>query len=265
MRKLSCSGWWRRWIARSFGGCRRRFIRRCKQRRLARFERAICQGVDATIAVSEEDRAHLVRHGGAPVYVMANGIQATDYVPPTGNVRERRQLVFSGKMDYRPNVDAIEWFYRAVFPQVRRAFPDCKLVIVGRNPHRRLGMLAEDEDMRVTGWVESVEEYLHSATIYIAPLRMGSGTRLKILQAMAAGCAVVSTSIGAAGLDDDVRGAIVIADKAEAFAEAVVNLLSDERRRRELGALAQARVARHYDWSVLIPQLLSAYAELGLG
>lgn len=236
-----------------------------QSRRLARFERAICRRVDATIAVSEEDRAYLVHHDGAPVTVMANGIHASDYAPPTGNVRERRQLVFSGKMDYRPNVDAVEWFYRDVFPHARREFPDCKLVIVGRNPHRRLGLLAEDEDVRVTGWVESVTDYLHAATIYIAPLRMGSGTRLKILQAMAAGCAVVSTSIGAAGLHDDVRGAIVIADEAEEFADALVTLFNDEKRRRELGARAQAQVGRLYDWSALIPRLLSAYAELGLG
>ncbi|MCY3799346.1 MAG: glycosyltransferase family 4 protein [Chloroflexi bacterium] len=234
-------------------------------RRLARFERAICQGVDATIAVSEEDCAFLVNHGGAPVYVMANGIRAADYAPPPDNMRERRQLVFSGKMDYRPNVDAIEWFYRAVFPQARRDFPDCKLVIVGRNPHHRLMMLADDEDVHVTGWVESVAHYLHSATVYIAPLRMGSGTRLKILQAMAAGCAVVSTSIGAAGLHDDVRGAIVVADEAEAFARAITHLLEDENCRRELGARAQERVGARYDWSALIPRLLAAYGELGLG
>lgn len=234
-------------------------------RRLGRFERAICRGVDATIAVSEEDRAYLVRHGGARVTVMANGIHASNYAPPTGNVRERRQLVFSGKMDYRPNVDAVEWFYRDIFPQSRRQFPDCELVIVGRNPHRRLGLLAEDENARVTGWVDSVERFLHSATIYIAPLRMGSGTRLKILQAMAAGCAVVSTSIGAAGLHDDVRGAIVIADEAEAFAGAIKDLLEDENRRREMGAWAQKQVGRHYDWSALIPRLLRSYAELGLG
>lgn len=236
-----------------------------QSRRLARFERAICRGVDATIAVSEEDREFLAHHGGAPVTVMPNGIRASDYAPPPGNIRERRLLVFSGKMDYRPNVDAIEWFYRAVFPQARRDFPDCKLIIVGRNPHRRLGILGSGEDLRVTGWVESVERYLHSATIYIAPLRMGSGTRLKILQAMAAGCAVVSTSIGAAGLHDDVRGALIIADEAEAFARAITNLLKDDDRRRELGARAQKQVATHYDWSALIPRLLSAYAELGLG
>ena len=236
-----------------------------QSRRLARFEQAICRGVDATIAVSGEDRAYLVRHAGAPVTVMANGIRAADYAPPTGNVRESRQLVFSGKMDYRPNVDAVEWFYRAVFPHARRKFPDCKLVIVGRSPHRRLGMLAGDPDVRVTGWVESVKHFLHSATIYIAPLRMGSGTRLKILQAMAAGCAVVSTSIGAAGLHDDVRDALIIADEADAFARAITHLLEDENRRRELGALAQEQVGRHYDWSALIPRLLSAYGELGLG
>lgn len=236
-----------------------------QSRRLARFEREICGGVDATIAVSEEDRAFLVHHGGAPVYVVANGIRAAVYAPPAGNIREKRQLVFSGKMDYRPNVDAIEWFYRAVFPHARREFPDCKLVIVGRNPHWRLRVLADDEDVRITGWVESVEQYLHSATIYIAPLRMGSGTRLKILQAMAAGCSVVSTSIGAAGLHDDVRSALIIADEAEAFAQAITDLLEDENHRRELGALAQQQVSRHYDWSALIPNLLSAYAELGLG
>lgn len=236
-----------------------------QSRRLARFERAICRSVDATIAVSEEDRAFLVHHGGAPVYVMANGIRASAYAPPTGNIRERRQLVFSGKMDYRPNVDAVEWFYRAVFPQARLEFPDCKLVIVGRNPHRRLRMLADDKYVQVTGWVESVEQFLHSATIYVAPLRMGSGTRLKILQAMAAGCAVVSTSIGAAGLHDDVRDALILADGADSFARAITQLLEDDNRRRELGARAQAQVAQHYDWAALMPRLLSAYGELGLG
>lgn len=236
-----------------------------QSRRLARFEGAICHGVDATIAVSAEDRALLQQHGGSPVQVMPNGISAAEFAPPPGNIREPRQLVFSGKMDYRPNVDAVEWFHRRVFPQARRQFPGVSLLIVGRNPHRRLGRLAADEDVRISGWVESVEPYLHAATIYVAPLRMGSGTRLKILQAMAAGCAVVSTSIGAAGLNDEARGALTIADEAEAFARAIANLLADETLRRDQGMLALKQVAAYYDWSVLTPQLLRAHAELGIG
>ena len=233
--------------------------------RLARFERGICCGVDGIIAVSETDREFLLAHGGAPAFVLPNGITAAEYEPPADAAREPCQLVFSGKMDYRPNVDAVEWFHSAVFPRVQEQFPQARLVIVGRNPHRRLDQLAADESAQVTGWVKSVQPFLHRATIYIAPLRMGSGTRLKILQAMAAGCAVVSTSIGAAGLNDDALGALAIADDAAAFARAINALLQDESRRRELGKMAQERVSRHYDWSALMPRLLRAYAELNLG
>ena len=233
--------------------------------RLARFERAICRGVDAIISVSDEDRDFLEKHAGAPAYVIPNGIAVADYEPPLDAIREPQQLVFSGKMDYRPNVDAVEWFHSAVFPLVREQFPQTRLLIVGRNPHRRLQPLAADASVRVTGWVESVQPYLHKATIYVAPLRMGSGTRLKILQAMAAGCAVVSTSIGAAGLNQDVQSALTIADDAREFAQAIVSLLQDESQRRELGGLAKEQVRKVYDWSALITRLLRAYAEISRG
>ena len=233
--------------------------------RLQRYEREICRAVDAVIAVSEQDRGFLLAHGGAPVRVLPNGIHAAEYEPAAEAARAPCQLVFSGKMDYRPNVDAVEWFHSAVLPLVRERNPQARLLIVGRNPHRRLQNIADDESVQITGWVESVLPYLHEATIYIAPLRMGSGTRLKILQAMAAGCAVVSTSAGAAGLNDEVKGALCTADDEAAFARAVVALLDDEGRRRQLGALAIEQVSRHYDWSALIPRLLRVYEELGLG
>ena len=169
-------------------------------------------------------------------------------------------------MDYRPNVDAVEWFHRIYLSVGARAVPGeraCSLLGAIRigGWHRWLPTMG----VQVTGWVDSVQPYLHRATIYVAPLRMGSGTRLKILQAMAARCAVVSTSIGAAGLNDSVQSALTIADEPEDFAEKIVSLLADESRRRALGQLAQERVRRHYDWSALIPQLLRAYREIGLG
>ena len=234
-------------------------------RRLKRFEREICRSVDAVLAVSEEDRAHLERHNGAPLYLMPNGISADDYLPPSGNARGRSQLVFTGKMDYRPNVDAIEWFVGKVLPNILRAHPATKFAIVGRNPHRRILDLATSRPIGVTGWVDSVLPYLHSATVYIAPLRIGSGTRLKILEAMAAGCAVVSTSIGASGLHPDLRAAMLIADDAEAFAQAVISLLEDPKLRNKLGMQARAAVRGRYDWSALIPRLLRVYEDLGFG
>ena len=234
-------------------------------RRLTRFERDICSTVDAVVAVSDEDRAFLKLYGGSPLFVVSNGIDAADYRPPENNIRHPCQLVFSGKMDYRPNVDAIEWFGNEILPRVQERFPLVELVIVGRNPHRRIDAFAADEHVRITGWVDSVEPYLHAATIFIVPLRMGSGTRLKILQAMAASCAVVSTSIGAAGLNAPVRAALEIADGAEDFAQTIIALLEDERRRSELGDRARERVSQYYDWSALIPQLQNVYREIGLG
>lgn len=234
-------------------------------RRLKRFEREICRSVDAVLAVSEEDRAHLKRHNGAPLYLMPNGISADDYLPPSGNPRPTELLVFTGKMDYRPNVDAIEWFVGEVFSKILRAHPATRFAIVGRNPHRRILDVATSRHISVTGWVESVLPYLHSATVYIAPLRMGSGTRLKILEAMAAGCVIVSTSIGASGLHPDLRAAMLLADDTESFAQAVISLLEDPQLRAKLGMQARAVVRDHYDWSALIPQLLSVYEDLGLG
>ena len=234
-------------------------------RRLRRFEASVCGQVNAVIAVSGEDRDLLQRYRGAPIIVMPNGIAADDYRPPPDNQRSKQQLVFSGKMDYRPNVDAAEWLCRAVLPRVWEAESAVRLSIVGRNPHPRLSVVAEDERVRLTGWVESVLPFLHEAALFVVPLRMGSGTRLKILQAMAAGCAVLTTSIGAAGLNAEVRAALEIADDADDFARATVALLQDDARRRTLGAQAMDAVGKHYDWGALMPTLLRLYASLDDG
>ncbi|MCE2473364.1 MAG: glycosyltransferase, partial [Anaerolineae bacterium] len=148
-------------------------------RRLSRFEERVCTGVDAVIAVSGEDRDLLGRYGGAPITVMSNGIAVAEYRPPADNTRSKRHIVFSGKMDYRPNVDAAEWLCKAIMPRVWEGEPAACLSIVGRNPHPRLGVLAEDPRIKLTGWVESVLPYLHEAALFVVPLRMGSGTRLK--------------------------------------------------------------------------------------
>lgn len=246
----------RRWLSALYSSV--------QARRLLRFESEICRAVDLVVAVSDEDKQLLLQHAGARIHVVPNGISVDDYRPPACNLRDRWQLVFSGKMDYRPNVDAIEWFCAEILPHVRKSLPQTRLCIVGRNPQARILALA-DENTCVTGWVESVQPYLHAAALYIVPLRMGSGTRLKILQALASGCTVVSTSIGAAGLHDEALATLQLADTAEDFAEAVTALLKDGAAREETGRSAQASVRKHYDWSALLPRLLEAYRSIGLG
>ena len=234
-------------------------------KRIEHFEKWLCKTVDGVIAVSEEDYNFLTRHQGAPIFVMSNGIFTDEYTPPANNTRHSNQLVFTGKMDYRPNVDAIEWFATAILPKIREQKPDTVLTIVGRNPHPRIQPHAEQSHITITGWVDSVQPYLHSTTLFIVPLRMGSGTRLKILEAMAAGCTVISTSIGAAGLNHEVKQAMRIADTDVEFIQTVVSLLNNPELRDDLGQQAIQQVSQFYDWSALIPRLLNAYRELGLG
>ena len=234
-------------------------------RRLERYERNLCESVDAVIAVSEEDRNLLESYGGAPIYVMPSGIFVDDYQSCHGERRAGNQLVFTGKMDYRPNVDAVEWFCHSVLPALLQRHPALELLIVGRNPHPRIQALADGKHVKVTGWVESVLPYLQAATLFVLPMRMGSGTRLKILEAMASGCAVVSTSLGASGLRGSIRQAIEIADGAEGFAHSISSLLNDMDRRQALGERAREQARAHYDWSAIMRHLLDAYEDLGLG
>ena len=233
--------------------------------RIKRFEEWLCKSVDAVIAVSDEDKAILVQYRGAAIFVMSNGIFVDEYTPPSESNRHTNQLVYTGKMDYRPNVDAIEWFASSILPHIQNQLPDTELTIVGRNPHPRIQPYAEQGQITVTGWVDSVQPYLHEATVFIVPLRMGSGTRLKILEAMASGCAIVSTSIGAAGINAEVKAAMQIADNEDDFVQSVVSLLRDGKIRQQLGQAAITKVQQYYDWSALIPQLLAAYKEIGLG
>jgi glycosyltransferase involved in cell wall biosynthesis len=233
--------------------------------RIGRFERAVCAAADGVIAVSDEDAALLrpFRADGR-AHVLPNGIFVDDYAPPDHKQLDLGDhvLVFTGKMDYRPNIDGARWFADAILPRIREQMPDARLYVVGQKPHASLQTLCEQEAIEVTGWVPEVQPFLHAAGVYVAPLRMGSGTRLKILEAMAAGCAVVATSVAAAGLHDDARRALLLADGESTFAEAVIGLLRQPDRRAELGAQAQTVVRQHYDWSALIPCLLEIYGQI---
>ncbi len=235
-------------------------------RRLLRFERATCRAVDSVVAVSEADAAALRKLAPErPIAVVPNGVFADEYAQPTQRLNlGDAALLFTGTMDYRPNVDAALWFAERVLDRVRQAVPSARLFIVGNKPHPRLDAIRPRSDVVITGFVQDVTPFLHSAAIYIAPLRMGSGTRLKLLQAMAVGCAIVSTSIGAQGIALQNGREAIIADDALSFAQAIIGLLNDAERRAALGAAARELVRSRYDWSVILPCLFKVYEGLGL-
>ncbi len=236
-------------------------------RRLERVERSVCQMADAVVAVSDLDASLLQKLAPTTrLAVVPNGIYTAEYLPaPTKQLAlGNAPLLFTGTMDYRPNVDAMVWFTESVLSEIRSAVPDARLFIVGNRPHPRLAGIRGRGDVEITGFVQDVAPFLHSAAVYVAPLRMGSGTRLKLLQAMAAGCAIVSTRIGAMGLDVTSGREMILADDAGGFASAVTMLLRDPERRRAMGVAAQKLVCERYDWSALVPQMVAFYQQMGV-
>jgi len=232
--------------------------------RLARFEGEALRAADAVIAVSEEDRRQLLALAdpGRPIAVIPNVIAVDEY-HWTGPAPEeaRFDLVFTGKMDYRPNVDGVLWFAAEIWPLVRQARPATTWAIVGQRPHARLAALGHEPGVTLTGRVEQVQPYLAGAGVYVLPLRIGSGTRLKLIESMAAGCAIVSTTIGAEGFALTSGREAILADTPAAFAAAVLALLDDPARRAALGERARGFAAR-YDWLSVIPLLEEVYSGL---
>lgn len=233
-------------------------------RRLTRYERQVVREAAHTIAVSDADAEAFRRLApGCPVSVVPNGIDVARYaIADTSLDLGPAPLVFTGSMGYRPNVDAALWFANRVLDRVRAHVPDARFFIVGSRPHHRLNSLRDRDGVQITGWVPDVNPFLSAAAVYVVPLRMGSGTRLKLLQAMAARLAVVSTQIGAQGLDVQDGEQLRLADTEEGFARAVIELLRDPAQREVLGARAASYVARHYDWSVIAPRLSAVYDEV---
>ncbi len=233
-------------------------------RRLTHFERRICRSVAHVVAVSDTDAAAFLRLApGVSVSVVPNGIYADRYAQLDGSLDlGEAAIVFTGSMNYRPNVDAALWFADEVLGRVRAHVPQAKFFVVGSRPHARLNVLRERDEVQITGWVPDVAPFLSAATVYVVPMRMGSGTRLKLLQALAAGKAVVSTSTGAQGLDLRDGRELRLADGAPEFAQAVVDLLQAPAQRKKLGQAGRAFVRAQYDWSVIAPRLLRVYDQV---
>ena len=235
-------------------------------RRIARFERSVCEQVSGTLAVSAEDATAL--RALAPqrqVRVVPNGIFISDYdAVPKQPVNAVPTLAFTGKMDYRPNVDAMLWFCAKVLPLVQQHSPDCRLNIVGQSPHSSLQQLGASRHITVTGRVERIQPWLHGCDVYVAPLRMGSGTRLKILEAMASGCAIVASSLAAAGLPAALKETLLIADSESDMATGIISLLENPPRRKDMGSAARAAVRETSDWSAILPHMLSAWESFGI-
>jgi glycosyltransferase involved in cell wall biosynthesis len=240
---------WRRHAATESNPLKRQ-VYAIEFRKMLRYERRTVRKFHHVIAVSEHDRSLMETWvDGARITVIPTGVDLEQYRPDFSAKPAKPVVMFVGAMDWDPNVDAMEFFCHEIWPLVLAQTPDAQLRIVGRNPRESVQKLAS-RSVQVTGRVPSVVEHLRDAAAVIVPLRIGGGTRLKIYEAMAAGKAVVSTSVGAEGLDVHHGRDIILADDPKSFAVAVLTLLRDENMRHKYERAA-AELAAQYDWAVI--------------
>jgi len=242
-----------------------RALMAAQYRRMLRFERRALARFDGVLAVSDADRAAFDRLYpnaiGQPALVVPTGVDV-EYFDASPSDTASNTLVFTGSMDWLPNEDAMLFFCRDILPLVRAEEPETRLVVVGRSPTPAVQSLAREYGIEVTGRVDDVRPYMRDASVYVVPLRVGGGTRLKIFEAMAMGKAVVSTTVGAEGLPVTHGEHLLLADEPRAFARSVVRLLRDRERRRQLEQAARALVVDRYDWSVVAGELERALVRV---
>jgi glycosyltransferase involved in cell wall biosynthesis len=229
-------------------GLARRWLRR-DAAMLDRVERQVMSAASAVLTVSDNDRAHFARLGKAPVEVVENGVDCAAYADlPTGRPGRAPLVLYLGALSWPPNADAAVFLARSALPALRRLVPGARLRIVGRDPGQAVLALAELDGVEVLANVPDVRPHLHDASVLAVPLDVGGGTRLKIVEAFAAGIPVVSTAVGAEGIAAVHDMHLLIAERAQ-FAGALAALLTDAARAARLAAEARRLAQDRYDWS----------------
>jgi glycosyltransferase involved in cell wall biosynthesis len=237
--------------------------------KMRRYEGMLCNRYHAVAAVSEND-AHDIKKlfNAKDVFPVPTGVDERFFAPLDAIDPYRRftqmpkkafNLVFTGSMDWMPNEDAILYFAEQILPRIAREFPSISVTVVGRNPTPKLAALAQaNKRIELTGRVDDVRPYIDRATVYVVPIRVGGGTRIKIYEAMGMGRAVVSTSVGAEGLPLRDGAEIILADEPELFADQVIRLIKSDQERSAIEDNARRAVVERFGWQKATNALVEA-------
>jgi polysaccharide biosynthesis protein PslH len=237
--------------------------------KLRRFEQRLARRFDLLFAVSKIDGRILADLApGIEIEVVPNGVD-THYFSPTAlettashpvSDKRGRYLLFTGTLDFRPNVDALSWFVKAMWPELRGRFPSLRLCIAGQRPAPGVQELGSVQGVEVIGPVNDMRQLFADASVYVLPMRIGGGVRLKLLEAWAMGVPCVTTTLGAEGVTGFEPGVhALVADEAEAFAQAVERLLADQTLAGKLAMAGRELVERHYDWQPIFERMEAAW------
>lgn len=250
-RRMSQVGW---------SPIRKAFYKR-EYRKCYEEEIGMLKNQDAIFTTSEVDAAIFKKDvPDLPYFVIPNGVD-TSYFSSQARNPSPYTLVFTGSMGYIPNSDGMIYFLEEIFPIIQKRIPQASVYVVGNNPPDILKKYSSDS-VTITGYVDDVRPYIEKAAVYVVPLRMGSGTRLKVLEALAMKVPIVSTSIGCEGIEVEDNRHLLIRDDADSFAEAVIQLMEDRLLREKLVYYGYEQVVDLYDWKVIGRSIDEAFYSL---
>jgi glycosyltransferase involved in cell wall biosynthesis len=229
--------------------------------KMAHFEKKCFTRARQVAVVSEEERQTARQWGARAAYLVSNGVD-TEYLHPTGETPEPDSLLFLGSLDWQPNRDALQYLLREILPRIQATNPRTKLRVVGRQPASKLREQVEGlSGVEWVGEVPDIRPHFARAAVVLVPLRIGGGSRIKILESMSMGKAVVATQIGAEGLDVISGVHCLIADSPTDFSQSVAQLLDDPERAIDLGRKGRELVLQQYDWGRMAKILEQAWIE----
>ena len=247
---------WQRYAENESNPVKRWYMAR-QGAKMERFESEVFRRFEGATAVSDGDAASIrAINPRLKVEVVDNGVDLEYFLPAeTGPGSAPPKVVFTGSMDWRPNQDAVRYFVEKILPALRVEIPEIQVLFVGRNPSADLLRMGKTPGVTVTGTVDDVRPYISSAAVYIVPLRIGGGSRLKILEALAMAKPVVSTPVGAEGLEVVDNEHLVLAESPSEWARALVRLFRTPDERARLGSAGRALVERRYSWPQMVGKL----------
>lgn len=233
----------------------RQWMERQEQHRVFRYERRMIPKFDMSLVCSVEDLAWLEEnHGFRNLRLLPNGVDLDTFASTSHDYNLNRDILFSGNMDYAPNVDAVVYFKKEIFPIILAQLPDVRFVIAGQRPVPKV-LALQDANTEVTGFVANMASMYQRAAVVVAPLRFGAGTQNKVLEALAMGVPVVCSHIGFAGLGiENGQGAFQVSEPKE-FANVTLRLLNSAEERRQVGHQGSQLIRERFDWNVIAGQL----------
>ena len=233
-------------------------------RKLRKFEKTICPQFDRCITVSKEDNRYLIELCRKDNFaIIPNGVNI-DYFKPQKTKIEADKLVWVGAMDGPYNADAVDYFLEEILPLIQEKVPQVKIDFLGRGATKKLKEASQNPNIKIHGFVEDVRPYINRAAVYIAPIRSGSGTKIKVLNALSLGKAVVTTPVGAEGIDVIDNENIMIANTPREFADKTIHLLQHPKETIIMGNKGRQLIEETYDWKIIERDMTNLYREVAM-